>query len=215
MNITNDSVTSYINGFYKPLDGFLDKLRKQAENDSVPIILKETESFLGFLIRYSKPARILEIGTAVGYSAIFFARLGADVATVEIDEKMADAARSNISDAGLEDKITVFNGDGETVIKDKLSSAEPFDMIFIDAAKSHYERFLDAALTVCASGSLIISDNVLLKGTTASDEFCKSRRFRTNIKRMRGYLDHLSERDDLDTVILSCGDGLALSRYIK
>ncbi len=215
MNITNDSVTEYINGFYRPLDDFMQTLRIQAEEDSIPIILKETESFLGFLIRSEAPLKILEIGTATGYSAIFFAKLGADVFTVEIDENMAETARYNVSDAGLEDKVTVFTGDGEKVILETLIKERPFDMIFIDAAKSHYERFLEAALSVCRNGSLIISDNVLLKGTTASDEFCKTRRFRTNIKRMRGYLDHLSEREDLDTVILSCGDGLALSRYKK
>ncbi len=215
MNITNDSVTQYINGFYTPLDDSLSELRAKAEDAHVPIILKETESFLGFIIRLLQPAKILEIGTAVGYSSSFFAKLGADVISVEKDETVAKQAKFNIESLGLSGKIQIFTGDGEEVIKSLSKDLCDFDMVFIDAAKSHYKRFLDASLPLCKDGAVIISDNVLLKAATASDEFDPNGRFKTNIKKMRQYLNYISEHPDLDTVVLSCGDGLALSRYRK
>ena len=102
MNITNEDVTNYINGFYKPQAAHLAALRQEAESAGVPVILRETENFLAFLLKAFKPARILEIGTAVGYSAIFFAQLGAEVVTVEKSPDMADTARENIKEAGFE-----------------------------------------------------------------------------------------------------------------
>lgn len=212
MNITNDAVTGYINGFYKPLTDDLRTLREKSEEEKVPIILKETESFLGFIIGMVKPKRILEIGAAVGYSSSFFAELGSRVVTVEKNPETAERAEKNIEALGYKDKITVLVGDGEEIIS-SLDRDNKFDMVFIDAAKSHYKRFLDAALPLCKEGTIIISDNVLLKAATASDEFDPKGRFKTNIKNMRNYLSYISEHPDLDTVILSCGDGLALSRY--
>lgn len=214
MNITNDLVTQYINGFYTPLDDEISRLRSLAEEQRVPIILRETESVLGFLVRALRPQRVLEIGAAVGYSAAFFAKSGAkQVVTVEKDEAMADKARSNVNAMGLEDRIRVITGDGEEAVREDLSEEEPFDLVFIDAAKSHYKRFLDACLPLCRDGALIISDNVLLKAATASDQFDPGGRFKTNVKNMRIYLKYISEHPNLDTTIMSCGDGLALSRY--
>lgn len=216
MNITNDLVTEYINGFYLPLDEELSELRKSAEERKVPVILRETESLLGFIFRFLKPERVLEIGTAVGYSAAFFIRSGAQkVVTIEKDIETAKEAERNISAMGLDHKISVMTGDGETVLREKLQGEDPFDLIFIDAAKSHYKRFLDASLPLCKKGALIISDNVLLKAATASDDFDPAGRFKPNIKNMRRYINYISQHPDLDTVILTCGDGIALSRYKK
>ena len=215
MNITNEDVTNYINGFYKPQAAHLAALRQEAESDGVPVILRETENFLAFLLKAFKPARILEIGTAVGYSAIFFAQLGAEVVTVEKSPDMADTARENIKEAGFESKITVLVGDGEEAIRQKLKESDVFDMVFIDAAKSHYRRFLDAALPFCRDGSFIVSDNVLLKGASASDKYDPNGRFKTNVRNMRRYLDYISDCPYLDTSVIACGDGLALSVYSR
>lgn len=215
MNITNEDVTNYINGFYKPQAAHLAALRQEAESVGVPVILRETENFLAFLLKAFKPARILEIGTAVGYSAIFFAQLGAEVVTVEKSPDMADTARENIKEAGFESKITVFVGDGEEAIRQNLKESDVFDMVFIDAAKSHYRRFLDAALPFCRDGSFIVSDNVLLKGASASDKYDPNGRFKTNVRNMRRYLDYISDCPYLDTSVIACGDGLALSVYSR
>ena len=190
-NITNGEVTNYINGFYKPLNQQMEALRKSAEENHIPIILKETESFLEFVVKATTPRRILEIGTAVGYSAAFFACLGADVVTVEKSEEMAGIAAGNIKRLGLEEKVTILTGDGEEAIRQNMKKGDLFDMVFIDAAKSHYKRFLDASLPFCHENTLIVSDNVLLKGATASDSLDIKGRFKTNIKRMRQYLDCL------------------------
>lgn len=211
MNITNDKVTEYINKFYTPVSPEMMELREKAEQGRVPVILRETESVLAFLMKMTAPESVLEIGTAVGYSAMFFASFGAEVVTVEKDSDKAQNARANIKAMGFGERITVITGDGEEAVRGIRE--KKFDLVFIDAAKSHYTRFFEAALPLCADGALIISDNVLLKGTTASDEFDTTGRFKTNIKRMREYLDHISDHPSLDTVILSCGDGLALSRY--
>lgn len=183
-NITNGDVTNYINGFYKPLNQQMEALRKSAEENHIPIILKETESFLEFVVKATAPRRILEIGTAVGYSAAFFACLGADVVTVEKSEEMAGIAAGNIKRLGLEEKVTILTGDGEEAIRQNMKKGDLFDMVFIDAAKSHYKRFLDASLPFCHENTLIVSDNVLLKGATASDSLDIKGRFKTNIKRM-------------------------------
>lgn len=214
MNITNDIVTEYINNFYKPVDSAFGDLRREAEERRVPIILKETESFLAFLVNMITPKTVLEIGTAVGYSAMLFARLGAEVITIEKDENMATIAKDNIERMGFSSRVTVLTGDGAEVVESTMKgSNQSFDLVFIDAAKSHYKRFLDAALPLCHEGTAIVSDNVLLKAATASDMYDTKGRFKTNIKNMRLYLDYISEHPKLETVILACGDGLALSRY--
>lgn len=218
MNITNELVTSYINEYYKPLNEELGKLRTAGESDRVPIILKETEILLGTLLDLKKPAKILEIGTAIGYSGIYFAVKcpDAEVYTIEKDEFAYNAARGNISGFGLQDTIHQFLGDGqEQVEKIRDKGIKDFDFIFIDAAKSHYKRFLEAALEVAADGALIVSDNILQKGMTVSDTYDEGRKHKTNIRKMREYVEFISNDSQLLTSLLSVGDGLAVSIYKK
>lgn len=214
MNITNDEVTRFINGFYRAENAHLLALRKSCEEERIPIILKETESMLGFIIRAARPARLLEIGTAAGYSAAFFASLGVQVTTIEKSPQKAQAAQENIEALGLSARVRILTGDGEEAIKNGLAAGEKFEMLFIDAAKSHYQRFLSAALSHLEPQALIAADNVLLKGTIADATLDPGGRFKTNIKKMRQYLSFVSDDPRFDTVIVSCGDGLALSRYI-
>ena len=215
MNITNELVTEYINGFYRPMTSELGELRDEAEAAKVPIILRETESFLNFITATVRPRKILEIGTAVGYSAQVFAMCGAEVVTIEKDEKMAQTAAHNIEKSPFAEKIKILVGDGEDIIRENFKiGLDCFDLVFIDAAKSHYKRFLDAALPLCKSGSLIISDNVLLKAATASDSYDPSGRFKTNIKNMRRYIEYIYSHPQLQTTVIACGDGLALNRCI-
>ena len=212
-NITNEIVTEYINGFYKPLNGDFYALRLKAEEEHVPIILKEAESFLKVFLKITAPKRILEIGCAVGYSAMFFSAVsGADVVTIEKDKFMAAAASVNITRMRIKKKINILEGDGEECMKLlALKKTDPFDMVFIDASKSHYKRFLDAALKLCRPGSIILSDNVLLRGCTASDIYDPSGKYKTNIKKMREYVDFINNDPRIDTSVITCGDGLAIS----
>lgn len=216
MNITNDIVTSYINSYYRPLNAQLETLREMGEADYVPVILKETEQCLNFLLALKQPEKILEIGTAIGYSAIYFAQScpQAEIYTIEKDENMMQAARHNIAAFGLESRIHSRLGDGqEQVEKLRDEGLTDVDFVFIDAAKSHYRRFLDAALSVCRKDALIVSDNILQRGTTVSDQYDPQRKHKTNVKRMREYVDYICSSREFETSLLSTGDGLAVSVF--
>ncbi len=214
-NITNDLVTDYINGFYTPLTDELGKLRVDSEEKNVPIILKETESFLKTFLGVIKPARILEIGCAVGYSAMFFAQLtGAEVYTIEKNSEMVETAVKNIESLGYAEKINVFEGDGEEIAELlKKEGTKPFDVVFIDAAKSHYQRFFDACLPLCGPDTVIIADNVLFKGRIADDKYDPDGKYKTNIRRMREFIAYIMNKPSLDSSILAVGDGLSITRF--
>lgn len=212
MNITNDLVTEYINSFYKPQTSQLEDLRFTSEKEAVPIILKETESFLEVFLRSFRPKSILEVGTAVGYSASFFAEVCKDssIITIEKFEDKAQIAKSNIKKLGYNNQIQVLTGDGEEIIN-SFDKDEKFDFIFIDAAKSHYKRFLDASLDHITQDGIIICDNVLFKARTVSDKYDPTGKYKTNIRNMREFLQYINNHPLLTTTIISCGDGLSIS----
>ena len=212
-HITNPQVTDYMNGFYKAASPELDALRRQAETDDVPIILKETEDYLNTLLAMVKPKRILEIGTAVGYSAAYFAvKSGADVVTIEKGEDVHLTAKSNIEALGLTGQVRLYCGDGEEETMKLLEAGEEsFDLVFIDAAKSHYKRFLDAALKLSHPGTVIVADNVLFQAKTVSDEYDPSGKHKTNIRRLREFIEYVYDHPALETSLTSCGDGLTIS----
>ena len=214
--ITNKIVTEYIHEFYKPVNETLSRLREEGEQHDIPIILKETENFLNFLLKLKKPVKILEIGTAIGYSAIYYATVcpEAEIYTVEKGDIMFETASENVKKAGLEDRIHIYHGDGEEGINSIYDEGiRGFDFVFIDAAKSHYKRFLDAALRVCEKDAIIVSDNVLQKGITACEIHDVYRRNRTRTKYMKQYLEYITGDERFETSLLSAGDGLALTIY--
>ena len=146
MNITNKVVTEYINGFYKERTTALCELRKEAEANHVPIILRDTEDLLESLVLLKKPTKILEIGAAVGYSSSFFTSLDENikVTTIEADEKTYETAKANIKKLGYEDRITLLFGDAREVLEKLAENNDnDYDLVFIDAAKSHYKAFWD------------------------------------------------------------------------
>ena len=213
-NITNDLVTEYINGFYSPLTPELGQLRTESEAGKVPIILKESETFLNVFLKITAPKRILEIGCAVGYSAMFFTEsCGAQVITIEKDHDMAVTAAGNFEKLGYSDRVRVIEADGEEGVNQLIEACEePFDLVFIDAAKSHYKRFLEASLPLCRPGTVIVSDNVLFKARIASDIYDPTGKHKTNIKKMREYVDFISNDKRFDTTVVACGDGLSISK---
>lgn len=216
MNITNDLVTEYINDRYQPQSERLEQLRQIGEQDNVPIILKETEIFLNMVLALKQPKKILEVGTAIGYSALYFAEIckEAEIYTIEKNEYAVKSARHNIAAAGLEDRIHSLFGDGQEQI-DKLrdQGINGFDFVFIDAAKSHYKRFFDAAITLCKDNALIVSDNILQRAMTVSDQYDHNGKHKTNIKKMRDYVDYICNDRTLETFLMSIGDGIAVSIY--
>ncbi|HWQ77985.1 MAG TPA: O-methyltransferase [Anaerovoracaceae bacterium] len=223
MNITNDRITEYLEEFYRPLSKELGKLREYAEEQQIPVITKDTEALLLNIIRMKKPDRILEIGTAVGYSAICFATAvpEAFVVSLEVSEPMYRSALENVERFGLTGRIRVLRGDAVDSLKllagamksgsGNSVDSEGFDLVFIDAAKSLYKEFWDGCIPLCRKEAVIVSDNVLLKARTASDEYITERRQKTSVRHMREYIKYITKSKDADTALLPVGDGVAVS----
>jgi len=194
----------------RPDEGLLNEMEQYAAQHYVPIIKRDTAELLIVLGRLVKPVRILEVGTAIGYSAILLSGIlapGGRIDTIERDEDMVSIAREYIRRAGLTDTIAVIAGDASEVL---ACLEKTYDMIFLDAAKGQYPVFLPECLRLLRSGGLLISDNVLFMGMVDSGEPV-GRKKRTIVNNMRTYLETLRSDPLLDTSILPVGDGVALS----
>ena len=209
--IVDERMVDFINFFDKGNTTFLDELEKYAKATDVPIIRKEMQIFLRFLLGYAKPLKILEVGTAIGFSALLmseYAPEGCQITTIEKYEKRIPLARENFAKAGKEDCITLLEGDAADVLKELEG---PYDLIFMDAAKGQYIHFMPDILRLLAPGGLLISDNVLQDGDIIESRFAVTRRNRTIHSRMREYLFELTHHGQLETCILPVGDGITLS----
>ncbi len=211
--IVDERMITYINSLDRGNTPFLEELEQKAKNDFVPVIRKEMQSFLKVLLSLKRPARILEVGTAVGFSALLMCEYNpvpCHITTIENYEKRIPLALENFKKAGREDRITLLAGDAADILKDLEG---PFDLIFMDAAKGQYLHFLPDVVRLMAPGSVLISDNVLQDGDIIESRFLVERRNRTIHKRMREYLYQLKHRDDLVTSVLPLGDGVTVSVY--
>lgn len=207
----DERIATYIRSLESPENPVLEQIEREALDAYVPIIRKETQSFLKALIMIKKPLRILEVGTAVGFSAIlmsgYMPRDGR-ITTIEKYEKRIPAAQENFRRAGVEDKITLIEGDALDVMK---SLDGWYDFIFMDAAKGQYIHYLPEAVRLLTAGGVLVSDNVLQDGDVIESRFAVERRNRTIHSRMREYLYELKHHGELLTSILPLGDGVALS----
>ena len=213
--VVDERLVTYINSRDQGNTEILDIIEREALDSYVPIIRKEMQSFLKLLLAMQKPKRILEVGTAVGFSAILMAEYdpeACEITTIENYEKRIPIAKENFKRAGKEDQITLIEGDAAEVLK-QLS--EPYDMIFMDAAKGQYIHFMPDILRLLKTGGVLVSDNVLQDGDIIESHFAVTRRNRTIYKRMREYLYELTHRDDLVTAVLPIGDGITVSTKIK
>lgn len=214
--IRTEYVNNYIEKYYRPINAKMESLREEAEKAHIPIILRETEMFLEFLLPLIKPQKILEIGAAIGYSALFFSYIlpESTVLSVERDDDMWEQAKLNITEHSKKDNIFVAHSDAvdflQVLQEDGEWKSDPFDLIFIDAAKSHYREFFDLVLPITKEGSFIICDNILMKGMTADNEMNK--KHKTSIKKMRSFVDYIFEIPNADTKILSIGDGISITK---
>lgn len=194
---------------------FLDGIEKYANEADVPIIRKSMQSLLKFLLAYTKPKSILEVGTAIGFSALLmseYAPADCHITTIEKYEKRIPIAKENFRRAGKEENITLLEGDAIEILKNLNGS---YDMIFMDAAKGQYINFLPDILRLLPEGGLLISDNVLQDGDIIESRFAVTRRNRTIHSRMREYIYELKHNSLLETCILPVGDGVTLSTKIK
>lgn len=209
--IVDERMITFINSLDHGLTPFLEELRESAKAENVPIIRREMQSFLKVFLRIQRPQRILEVGTAIGFSTILMAAYGPEssrITTIENYEKRIPVARENFHESGYEDRITLLEGDAADVLK---TLAEPYDFIFMDAAKGQYIRFLPEVLRLMHPGSVLISDNVLQEGDIIESHYIVERRKRTIYKRMRDYLRALKDDSRLETSIVPLGDGISIS----
>lgn len=209
--IVDERLVTYINSLDAGNTAMLDQIEREATADYVPIIRKEMQSFLKFLLAMKKPARILEVGTAVGFSAILMAEydpVPCQITTIENYEKRIPIARENFKRAGKEAQIALLEGDAAEVLK---TLEDPYDFIFMDAAKGQYIHFLPEILRLLAKDGVLVSDNVLQDGDVIESRFAVTRRNRTIHKRMREYLYTLTYSEELVTAVLPVGDGITLS----
>lgn len=208
--IVQDYIEDYLRGLIPADRPQIEEFRKRAMDDAIPIIHKEVQKHIELLIAAQKIRTILEVGTAVGFSASIFAQamgsLG-QVDTIERNLNMVVQADENITGLGLNHQINLMVGDAQ----EKLAKLDKtYDMIFLDGAKGHYIHLLDDCLRCLKPGGLLISDNVLFKGMIATNELVIRRKI-TIVKRMRVYLETISNHPQLITSILPLGDGLAIS----
>ena len=209
--IVDERLVTYINSLDTGNTSILDQIEQEALENYVPIIRKEMQQFLKLLLAMKRPMRILEVGTAVGFSAILMAEydpVPCEITTIENYEKRIQIARENFKRAGKEAQIALLEGDAAEVLK---TLEGPYDFIFMDAAKGQYIHFLPEILRLLAKDGVLVSDNVLQDGDVIESRFAVTRRNRTIHKRMREYLYTLTHSEELVTAVLPVGDGITLS----
>ena len=209
--IVDERIITFINSMDTENSEILETIEQEALAADVPIIRREMQSFLEVLLLMKKPMRVLEVGTAVGFSALLMSDYlpeGGHITTIENYEKRIPIARENFRRAGKEDKITLIEGDATEVLAEMEGT---FDFIFMDAAKGQYIHYLPNVLRLLSDGGCLVSDNVMQDGDIIESRFAVERRNRTIHARMREYLYELKHREDLVTSIIPLGDGVAVS----
>ena len=209
--IVNERMTSYLHSLDSADSDVITAIREQAQQMNVPIVRPETAALLRVLIRMLQPKNVLEIGTATGYSAVLMGEKllpGARITTIENYAVRIPIARENIKKAGMEDVITLMEGDAQDVLAGLPAG---FDFIFMDAAKGQYIHYLPEVLRILKPGGVLVSDNVLQDGDVIQSRFAVTRRNRTIHSRMREYLWEIKHHPQLETSVLTVGDGMTLS----
>lgn len=209
--IIDERLATFINSLDAGNAPYLNELERYAKKTNVPIIRTEMQSLLKFLLAMKEPREILEVGTAIGFSALLMSEYGpkdCHITTIEKYEKRIPLAKENFKKAGKEDAITLLEGDATEILKTLEGT---YDFIFMDAAKGQYIHFMPDILRLLKVGGLLVSDNVLQDGDIIESRFAVTRRNRTIHARMREYLYELKHHEDLETVILPVGDGVTIS----
>lgn len=213
--IIDERLTVFINSLDQENPAYLNELELKARETNVPVIRTETQSLLRTLLAISRPETILEVGTAIGFSALCmreYAPKGCQITTIEKYEKRIPIARENFRRFGKEDSIRLLEGDAADILP---QLEEEYDFIFMDAAKGQYLRFLPQAIRLLRDGGMLVTDNVLQDGDILESRYAVTRRDRTIHARMREYLYELKHNPCLITSILPVGDGVAVSVRTK
>jgi predicted O-methyltransferase YrrM len=214
--IVDERITAYINSLETELTPELLALEKEALENHVPIIKKETQGVLKFFLQIQQPKRILEVGTAIGFSALFmseYSPIDSKITTIEKVAMRLTEAVKNLSDERFphKDKVTLKQGEALEVLKELVQEKSEYDFIFLDAAKAQYMSFLPEIMKLLNKGGMLVTDNVLQDGTVLNSRYSITRRDRTIHARMREYLYTITHMEELETVIIPVGDGIAIS----
>ena len=209
--IIDERLFTFINSFDKGNSAFLDELEQEAKRDYVPIIRTDMQNLLRFLLRLKRPLNILEVGTAVGFSALLMAEATTEdcqITTIENYEKRIPIARANFQRAGMEHRITLLEGDATEILKELEG---PYDFIFMDAAKGQYMEFLAVADRILKPGGLLVADNVLINGWVVNLNYPRHRQ-KTMVYRMKEFLEQFKNNPAYQCSVVPLGDGVALIR---
>ncbi len=212
--ISEERISAYLDSLDTGNTPFLNRIEEEAIKNRVPVIKRPTQALIRTLLAMQKPETILEVGTAVGFSAILmatYAPKGCRISTIENYEKRFPIAEENFAASGFGEQIEFIKGDAEDVLKDLAAQNRTYDMVFMDAAKGQYGHFYESIYDMLHPGSILLSDNVLQDGDIVESRFAVTRRNRTIHSRMREYLYMLTHSEELVTDILPVGDGVALS----
>ena len=194
---------------------YIVELERQALADEVPVIRRGTRDVLRYLLRTGRPAQVLEVGTAIGYSALCMKEYLPEtsrITTIEKVEMRLVEARKNLKKFDSEGRITLLEGDAADVLRSLVEQGKSYDFIFMDAAKGQYLNFLPDVLKLLSEGGTLVSDNILHEGDVLESRYAVTRRDRTIHGRMREYLQVLMDTEELETICLSIGDGMTISR---
>ena len=210
----SSAMERYLASFVPEAEGVLARLEAEGRAEGIPLIQRAGISFIRWLLGALRPERILEIGTAIGYSAIHMSEAApqARIVTLEIDPSRAERAARHFAEAGMSERIRCVTGDALAILP-RLD--ETFDFVLIDAAKGQYRKYAELCLPLLRDGGVIVSDNVLFRGLTALPAEQAEPRRRSSVRRLQEYNAWLAAHRELETVILPVGDGLALSRKIS
>lgn len=211
--ITNPKVLEYLDIISPVNSKVIEEIRVEAKRNYIPIIKRDTENFLKFVLKMQNPGSILEIGCAVGYSAaVMLENSDADIVTVEKMPERVEEAKRNIKYADFESRASILEGDAGEILKSLADKGEKFDFIFMDAAKAQYITWLPIVKKLLKESGMIFSDNCLQEGDLAESSFAIRKRDKTIHKRMREYIYLLLHDETLESWIFSIGDGVLLSR---
>jgi predicted O-methyltransferase YrrM len=209
--IVDERMSAFIDSLDSGNTPFLNEIEREAKETNVPIIRTQMQRLIKFLLTMQKPQSILEVGCAIGFSALLmseYAPRGCRITTIEKYEKRIPIARENFRRAGKEDSITLLEGDATDILK---TLEGPYDLLFMDAAKGQYIHFLPELIRLLPQGGILLSDNVLQDGDIIESRFAVTRRNRTIHSRMREYLYEITHHPQLETVVLPVGDGVTIS----
>ena len=210
--IIDERMSAFIDSLDSGNPAWLNEIEKFALETQVPIIRRSMQSLLKFLLKFTKPKSILEVGTAIGFSALLMSEYApgdCHITTIEKYEKRIPIAKENIKKAGKENVITLLEGDALEIMP--TLKDDSFDFVFMDAAKAQYINFLPHVLRLMKTGGVLITDNVLQEGDLIESKYVVRRRDRTIHKRMREYMYEVKNNEQLETSIVPIGDGITIS----